>query len=120
MSDPTDHNKQPTRQDFQKPTADGEDQTQQLPLHEAVQAERTELMQIEAMLRCLKDVLQYADDDDSIMHSDVAHVCARLLKDSITRLDAAVMRHLQGEVAAAIPPESPAVDPSPADSGEKP
>ena len=122
MSDPTDDNEQPTLPDFQKPIADAEDRTKQLPLPEAVQAERTELMQIEAMLRCLKDVLLYADDDDSVMHSDVAQVCARLLNDSITRLDAAVTRHLQGLASGASPSESAAVDPSssaPADSGEK-
>jgi hypothetical protein len=123
MSDPTDDNKQPTLPDFQKSIADAEDRTKQLPLHETVQAERTELMQIEAMLRCLREVLLYADDDDSLMHADVAHVSARLLNDSITRLEVAVAHHLQGLASVASPSESAAVDPSssaPADSGEKP
>jgi hypothetical protein len=120
MSDPTDDNKQlpqspPDLKD--QALAEAKELAKQppLPLHEAVQAERTELMQIHAMLRCLTDVLLYADDDDSVMHSDVAKVCARLLDESITRLEAAVMHHRQGLVAAAVRPSS-----APADSGEQP
>lgn len=48
---------------------------------------RTELMQLHGMLRCLADVLKYADDDDSVMHSDVATVVARLLNDVVTNLE---------------------------------
>lgn len=48
---------------------------------------RTELMQLHGMIRCLHDVLLYADDDDSPMHADVAHVIARLLNDVITTLE---------------------------------
>ena len=124
MSDPTDDNKQPPKQlqDLQKQAvALSEERAKQgpLPLHEAVQAERTELMQIHGMLRCLTDVLLYADDDDSVMHSDVACVCARLLNECITRLDAAVMHHLQGLAAAAGPSEPPAADKPSANSGEE-
>lgn len=119
MSDPKDDNKQLPQpsQDLQKQAvADSEERAKQpLPLHEVVQAERTELMQIHGMLRCLTDVLLYADDDDSVMHSDVACVCARLLNECITRLEVAVTHHLQRLVAAATPPSS-----APADSGEKP
>ncbi|MBL8269155.1 hypothetical protein [Steroidobacter sp.] len=120
MSDPKDDNKQPPQppQDLQRQAvADSEERAKQppLPLHEVVQAERTELMQIHGMLRCLTDVLLYADDDDSVMHSDVACVCARLLNECITRLEVAVTHHLQRLVAAATPPSS-----APADSGEKP
>ena len=120
MSDPTDDNEQLPRlsQDLHKQAAaDSEERAKQppVPLHEVVKEQRTELMQIHGMLRCLKEVLLYADDDDSVMHSDVAFVCARLLNECITRLDAAVMRHLQGVAAADTPPSS-----APADSGEKP
>jgi hypothetical protein len=54
---------------------------------EAIERERIELMQIQAMLKCLYEVLLYADDDDSVMHADVANVCARLINDSVGRLD---------------------------------
>jgi hypothetical protein len=40
------------------------------------------------MLKCLYEVLLYADDDDSVMHADVANVCARLISECVARLDA--------------------------------
>ena len=57
-------------------------------LGEAIENERIELMQVQAMLKCLYEVLLYADDDDSVMHADVANVCARLISDCVARLDA--------------------------------
>lgn len=53
----------------------------------ALDHERIQLMQIHAMLKCLYEVLLYADDDDSIMHADVANVAARLLNESVARLE---------------------------------
>lgn len=78
-------------------------------LAELIEYERLELMQIHAMLRCLYDVLLYADDDDSPLHADVAQVVARLLDESVARLDAVRMRVAQLEAtyeerAAASPP----------------
>jgi hypothetical protein len=58
----------------------------------AIEHERVELMQIQAMLKCLYEVLLYADDDDSVMHADVANVCARLIDDSVSRLDKLLMQ----------------------------
>nr|WP_298727280.1 hypothetical protein [uncultured Steroidobacter sp.] len=52
-----------------------------------LQAVRTELMQVYGMTRCLSEVLKYADDDDSQMHSDVAIVLGRLLNDQVTELE---------------------------------
>ncbi len=54
-------------------------------------------MQIHAMARCLNDVLLYADDADSPMHADVALIIARLLNESVGRLDAVRMRVAQLE-----------------------
>ena len=59
---------------------------------EAIEHERVELLQIQAMLKCLYEVLLYADDDDSVMHADVANVCARLINESVSRLDSLLMR----------------------------
>jgi len=58
----------------------------------AIEYERVELMQIQAMLKCLYEVLLYADDDDSVMHADVANVCARLINESVSRLGDLLMR----------------------------
>lgn len=66
-------------------------------LADLIEQERIELMQLHAMLRCLHGVLLYADDDDSPLHADVAQVVARLLDESVTRLDALRMRVAQLE-----------------------
>ncbi len=76
-----------------------------LSLEETIQHERVHLMQIHAMLKCLYEVLLYADDDDSIMHADVASVAARLIDDSVARLDV-----LRGRVAQPGAGSSPADD----------
>lgn len=66
-------------------------------LSELIDHERGELMQIHAMARCLNDVLLHADDADSPMHADVASIIARLLNESVGRLDAVRMRVAQLE-----------------------
>ena len=57
------------------------------PLDELLEAERITLMQVCSIMRCLKEVLLYSDDDDGTMHSDVADLSRRLLDDSIARLE---------------------------------
>ena len=59
---------------------------------EAIEHERVELLQVQAMLKGLYEVLLYADDDDSVMHADVAHVCARLVNESVRRFDDLLMQ----------------------------
>ncbi|WP_129776777.1 hypothetical protein [Peristeroidobacter soli] len=66
-------------------------------MSELIEHERVELMQIHAMVRCLNDVLLYADDDDSPMHADVALVIGRLLNDSVVRLEGVRARVAQME-----------------------
>src|SRR5687768_14581647 len=58
----------------------------------SIENERVELLQIQAMLKCLYEVLLYADDDDSVMHADVANVCARLINESVRRLGDLLMQ----------------------------
>lgn len=80
-------------------------------LHEAVEFERTQIMQVEAMLSCLYEVLLYADDEDSIMHADVAQVGARLLGDISSRLDIALIKHFKEQAApAGADPSSPTTE----------
>lgn len=77
----------------------------QTALSELIEHERIELMQVHAMVRCLNDVLLYADDDDSSMHADVALVIARLLNESVGRLEMVRARVVELEqAAAALPP----------------
>lgn len=67
-------------------------------LEEIIENERVHLMQIYAMLKCLYEVLLYADDDDSIMHADVANVSALLIDDCVVRLEKIVMRFKAGDL----------------------
>jgi hypothetical protein len=64
-------------------------------LEEIIEHERVQLMQVHAMLKCLYEVLLYADDDDSTMHADVANVSALLIDDCVVRLET-IVRALQG------------------------
>jgi len=41
-------------------------------LEQAIEKARTLVLEIRSVLHCLADVLQYADDDDSVMHAEVA------------------------------------------------
>jgi hypothetical protein len=66
-------------------------------LEEIIENERVHLMQVYAMLKCLYEVLLYADDDDSIMHADVANVSALLIDECVVRLEKMVMRFKAGE-----------------------
>jgi hypothetical protein len=61
--------------------------TPPLTLEEVIENERTMLLQIRAMLHCLYEVLLYADDNDSVLHAEVARTAARLINDSCARLD---------------------------------
>ena len=56
-------------------------------LTEAIEAEREQLLQVQAMARCLYQVLLYSDDDDGAMHADVVQVMARLVRETVSRLE---------------------------------
>jgi hypothetical protein len=61
----------------------------QTPLVLAIEAERAQLLQAYALLKCLYETLLYADTEDAVLHADVANVAARLIDESVTRLDLA-------------------------------
>lgn len=46
------------------------------------------------MLHCLSEVLQYSNDDDGVMHAEVADVAARWINDSAADLDLVKLRPL--------------------------
>jgi hypothetical protein len=76
------------------PPAGNTPPTPPLTLDEVIENERTMLLQIRAMLHCLYEVLLYADDDDTIMHAEVAQTAARLIDDSCVRLDSVNLQPL--------------------------
>jgi hypothetical protein len=59
----------------------------QYPLVLAIEAERAQLLQAYALLTCLYETLLYADTENAVLHADVAHVAARLIDESVARLD---------------------------------
>lgn len=60
--------------------------------NEAIEHERNELMQIQSMLKWLYQVLLIAEDSDSVIHANVANICARLLSQRVSRLNALRLR----------------------------
>ncbi|WP_129780597.1 hypothetical protein [Peristeroidobacter soli] len=46
------------------------------------------------MLHCLSEVLQYSDDDDGVLHAEVADAAARWINDSAADLDMVKLRPL--------------------------
>jgi hypothetical protein len=79
----------------EKPADHSSDRTN--ALEALIEGERVHLMQVFGMLKCLYEVLLYADDDDSTMHADVAHVCATLINECVVRLEGIVKRYQAGE-----------------------
>jgi hypothetical protein len=63
-------------------------------LEEAVENARTLMMEIRAVLHCLSDVLLYADDDDSVMHAEVARSTADWANHAAAELDLVKLRPL--------------------------
>jgi len=58
-------------------------------LEEAINRVRALLLDVRSMLRCLSEVLQYSDDNDGVMHAEVADAAARWVNDSAADLDMA-------------------------------
>lgn len=63
-------------------------------LEEAIENVRTLLREVRGMLYCLSEVLQYADDPDSVLHAEVAHAAQRWISDSAEQLDLVKLRPL--------------------------
>lgn len=63
-------------------------------LEEAIERVRTLMLEVRAMLHCLSEVLQYSDDNDGVMHSEVAEAAARWINDSAADLDPVKLRPL--------------------------
>jgi hypothetical protein len=60
---------------------------EQSRLEQAIEVERGKLLQANAVLRCLYEVLLYADGEDAVVYAEAAHVVATLVDDSVARLD---------------------------------
>ena len=56
-------------------------------LEEAIENVRTLLFQVRGVLHCLADVLLYSDDNDGVMHADVAQAAERWIDEAAKELD---------------------------------
>jgi hypothetical protein len=63
-------------------------------LEEALGNVRTLTLQLRAVLHCLSDVLQYADDPDFLMHAEVARSAAEWANMAAIELDLATLKPL--------------------------
>jgi hypothetical protein len=78
--------------------ADRNDTREQTRLERAIESERNKLLQANAVLRCLYEVLLYADGEDAIKYAEAAHVVSTLIDDSVARLDLVQLRPLIEEL----------------------
>jgi hypothetical protein len=75
-----------------------DDTREQSRLEQTIEAERGKLLQANAVLRCLYEVLLYADGEDAIKYAEAAHVVSTLIDDSVARLDSIRLRPLVEEL----------------------
>lgn len=68
------------------------DTREQSRLEQTIETERSKLLQANAVLRCLYEVLLYADGEDAIQYAEAAHVVSTLIDDSVARLDSVRLR----------------------------
>lgn len=65
-----------------------EDHTRvQSRLERTIETERGRLLQGSAVLRCLYEVLLYADGEDAIKYAEAAHMVSTLIDESVAQLD---------------------------------
>ncbi len=72
--------------------ADRNHTREQTRLEQTIESERAKLLQANAVLRCLYEVLLYADGEDAIKYAEAAHVVATLIDDAVAQLDLVRLR----------------------------
>ncbi|MDY6947628.1 MAG: hypothetical protein SXG53_18120 [Pseudomonadota bacterium] len=63
-------------------------------LEEAIENVRTLLFQVRGVLHCLADVLLYSDDNDGVMHADVAQAAEHWIDEAAKELEIAKLQSL--------------------------
>ena len=57
------------------------------PQQQRIEAQRAQLLQAHGVLRCLYEVLLYADGEDAVVYAEAGHVAANLIRDTLEELD---------------------------------
>ena len=78
--------------------AKSDDTREQSRLEQTIEAERGKLLQANAVLECLHEVLLYADGEDAVTYAEAAHVVSTLIDDAVARLDIVQIRPLIEEL----------------------
>lgn len=78
--------------------ADRNDTREQSRLEQTIEAERGKLLQASAVLKCLYEVLLYADGEDAVTYAEAANVVSTLIDDAVARLDLVPLRPLIEEL----------------------
>lgn len=66
--------------------ADKDDTRVPTSLEQAIEAERGKLLEANAALKCLYQVLLYEEGEDAVTHAEAAHLVAALVDESVARL----------------------------------
>lgn len=67
-------------------------------LEQAIEAERGKLLEANAALKCLYQVLLYEEGEDAVTHAEAAHLVAALIDESVARLDSVRLNPLIDEL----------------------
>ena len=67
-------------------------------LEQTIESERNKLLQANAVLTCLYEVLLYADGEDAVRYAEAAHVVSTLIDNAVARLDLVRLRPLIEEL----------------------
>ena len=78
--------------------ADRNNTREQTRLEQTIECERSKLLQANAILKCLYEVLLYADSEDAIQYAEAAQVVSTLIDDAVARLDLVRLRPLIEEL----------------------
>lgn len=62
------------------------------PLAQLIESKRAKLLQVHAVMTCLREVLLYADDDDAVTYSEAANVAVEMVGDVVEQLDSVHLR----------------------------
>lgn len=72
--------------------AEKDDTRQQPQLEQTIETERARLLQVSSVLKCLYQVLLYADGDEAVTYAEAAQLSAWLIDQSVENLDSVRLR----------------------------
>jgi hypothetical protein len=64
----------------------------QQPLARLIESKRAKLLQVHAVMTCLREVLLYADGDDAVTWAEAANVAVEMVNEVVEQLDSVHLR----------------------------